>query len=206
MHGSRFAAFAFLGASALACNAVLGIDAASVDPSLADGGGTPCDSYCASVMANCTGANQEYLDSATCLAMCRHFEPGVSGDTTQDSLACRTYHAGAAATDPDFHCRHAGPVGGGVCGTDPCAPFCLLDFALCGDMASPPYSGGESGCHAACTASLTYQTSGTGDLTQSTGNTLNCRIYHLESAYEPNNPDAKTTHCRHTAIQSATCQ
>jgi hypothetical protein len=198
---SRFAAYVFLGASAIACNAVLGIDAAQQDPS------TPCERYCSTVMANCTGTNLEYLDDATCLAMCAHFEPGVAADTAQDSLACRTYHAGAAATDPNFHCRHAGPVGGGVCGDDPCGPFCLLDSALCSDLTNPPYPNGEVGCRDACKAAnfLYETTSGHGDTNEQSGNTLNCRIYHLEAAYAPNNPDAKTTHCPHTAVSSAKC-
>jgi hypothetical protein len=210
----------FCAAVTCACNAVLGIDSATVDQSLSDGGsgsssggtsdtgadaGTPCESYCATVMANCTGTNQEYLDVGTCLAMCQHFEPGVTGDTTQDSLVCRTYHAGAAATDPSFHCRHAGPVGGYGCGDDPCGPYCLLDFALCGDLASPPFPN-ESACRTACKANFTYLTADAGDISLSSGNTLNCRIYHLESAYEPDNPSAKKTHCPHTAVQSATCQ
>jgi hypothetical protein len=127
------------------------------------------------------------------------------GDTTQDSLACRTYHAGAAAGDPDVHCRHAGPVGGGTCGDDPCGPYCLLDFAFCGDLPSPPFAS-ETACRTACKADFNYLTVDAGDLTLAAGNTLNCRIYHLESAYEPDNPTAKTTHCPHTAVQSATCQ
>jgi len=199
---------AALAALTLACNGVLGIGEATVDPTLADGGSTPqtgCAGYCATIMTNCTGMNAEYIDQDTCMVMCQHFEPGLPDDTAQDSLACRTYHANAAAQDPTFHCRHAGPLGGGVCGDDPCGPYCLLDFALCGDLNPPPFDGGESGCRAACDANFKYNTVDAGDIVPNTGNSLNCRIYHLESAYQPSNPSAKLTHCPHTAVNSATC-
>jgi hypothetical protein len=207
---------------ALACNAVLGIGAATEDQTIpsdkdgsadASGGGdagphgTPCDRYCSSIMTNCTGNNQEYLSTEVCLAMCAHFEPGLPDDVSQDSLACRNYHAGAAAGDPNFHCRHAGPLGGGVCGNEPCAPYCLLDFVLCGGLPTPPFSGGESGCRNECIGKFTYLTAGdAGDITLESGNTLNCRLYHLESAYNPTSSSAVTTHCPHTATVSATCQ
>jgi hypothetical protein len=212
------------GALAMAgCNAILGYEEAHVDQSLTnDGGGgggdatmdasdgarpLDCDTYCALIMANCKGENLEYINVDTCKAMCVHFEPGRPDDTMQDSLACRIYHAGlAAANDPSIHCRHAGPVGGGTCGDQPCNPFCLLDHALCSGPDSP-YDGGELGCRSECmSAPYRYLTDDAGDITLQSGDTLNCRIYHLESAYDPNNPVAKMTHCPHTGRVSATCQ
>jgi len=223
------AACASLGAAALAgCNGVLGIDEASLDPTLTDGGAeggaeggagdaggdtgnqpVTCDTYCSTIMANCMGINQEYIDIDTCKVMCSHFEPGVPDDTTMDSLACRNYHAHAAAGDPNFHCRHAGPLGGFHCGTDPCVPYCSLVQALCGSMAMPPFPG-EIQCQNACRpgadgGGFNYLVGDAGDINLTMGDTLNCRIYHLESAYEPNNPAAATTHCPHTAVVSATC-
>jgi len=203
------------------CNAVLGIDAASVDPALidggtgADGGGTEggmeaggpatCMGYCQTIMQTCTGKNQEYIRIETCLEMCKHLEPGVPGDMSGDSLECRNYHAHAASGDPNLHCRHAGPLGGGHCGTDECAPYCLLDTALCGNMTSPPFSS-ESACRTACAAFPYLQQGGAGDLTLTMdSNTLNCRIYHLEAAYDPTNTAAAGTHCPHTAAVSAPC-
>ena len=206
---------------AAACNAVLGIGAATEDQTIAPGTdasdgatgtdagpkGTPCDRYCSSIMTNCTGGNQEYLSTEVCLAMCSHFEPGLPDDTTQDSLSCRTYHAGAAAGDPNHHCRHAGPLGGGTCGNEPCTPYCLLDFVLCGSLPTPPFAGGESGCRSECIGKFPYLTAGdAGDITMESGNTLNCRLYHLESAYNPTSSSAITTHCPHTGTVSATCQ
>ena len=206
---------ASLGALA-GCNSVLGIDEAKIDPTLVDSGGggdasdagsgaITCESYCTTVMANCTGANADYISIGVCKAMCVHLEPGIAGEQSGDSLACRSYHAGAASRDPNFHCRHAGALGGGHCGDKPCNPFCLLDFALCGAQPSPPYDGGELGCKQACEGVFQYDTTaGASDIPQS-GNTLNCRNYHLQVAYDPSNPSAVTTHCPHTATVSATC-
>ena len=214
------------------CNGLLGITEATVDPSIAadasgnvdatssdsatlDSGtpGTPdtgnpytCDSYCTNIMQNCTLDNQEYLNRDVCLAMCSHFELGVAGEEEHDSLACRVYHAAAAAGDPGVHCRHAGPTGAGHCGPQPCEAFCLLENALCGGHPYDPYDGGESTCRAQC-PQFTYVSAGedAGDLTFTSGNTLNCRIYHLESAYDLGNPAAQTTHCPHTGVISAAC-
>ena len=221
----RWALFSLaLGACAVAgavtaCNGVLGIDSATVDPALgvADGGGSDagsdgaipqtCDFYCATIQQNCMGTDQEYTDTPTCLAMCAIFDPGFATDTMQNSLGCRIYHSMAAAGEPDVHCRHAGPTGGGTCGADPCQAFCELDTAFCGSIA---YSGAIA-CAATCDmgadAGYAYLTTGdAGDISLQAGDTLNCRIYHLEAAFNPaNQPAAMTYHCPHTGQVSATC-
>jgi hypothetical protein len=211
----------------LGCNGILGIDSADLDPTFgvdsgpsgsdagtdASDGAIPqtCDFYCNTIQQNCTGIDQEYTDTPTCLAMCQNFDPGFATDTMTDSLGCRIYHSMAAAGNPDVHCRHAGPTGAGTCGSDPCQAFCLLDTALCGSMTPPPYDNGAIGCAATCDmgadAGYAYLTTGdAGDISFQSGDTLNCRIYHLEAAYNPaNQPAAMTTHCPHTAQQSAVC-
>jgi hypothetical protein len=208
-------ALGLLGAAA-ACNSVLGISSAALDPTFGleagaggDAGGplTPCQSYCNAVVKNCkddAGAAEEYNDVPTCLALCGAFDPGQPTDTNQDSLGCRAHYAALAATDPT-KCRAAGPLGGGVCGQDLCATFCALDtFACTGPNAE--YDGGEVGCGAACQADFdTYvEDAGVNDLTLSTGNTLNCRIWHLEAAVGGGAGELQT-HCPHTAIVSAFC-
>jgi len=75
-----------------------------------------CEDYCAAYLANCDGNLNAYKDEADCLDQCSHFYPGVKGATEGDSVGCREYHAGnPALSDPDTHCPHAGPGGGGVC-------------------------------------------------------------------------------------------
>ncbi len=194
-----------LAAPVVGCNAILGYDAATLEnPGVNDAGpGTACANYCSTIMATCKGLNQEYLNTQVCTDMCQQFDPGIAGDTTQNSLACRVSHLAAAQTDPVTGCPKAGPTGAGACGGDPCSEFCALDVALCHDQPSPPYPD-ENTCDTAC-KSFVYD-AGLGDLAQSAGNTLNCRVYHLESAYDTSdNPSAESTHCPHTAVVSATC-
>lgn len=208
-----------------ACNGILGIDEASVDPTFqsdaqaahdgATGGdgatpgdgatsdappsGTPCEAYCSAIMKNCTGQFQQYLSMSTCLAMCPNFEFGREGDTSGNSLACRITHAALAATNgPAVHCPHAGPLGADTCG-HPCEGFCLLDQARCGSLdGGAPYAN-ELDCRTQC-AQYTY-TPGS-EITSETGDSLNCRLWHLETAF---NPGLEVPHCAHTAKKSDTC-
>jgi hypothetical protein len=188
------------------CNSILGITAATQEPDDSGGDAGPpsltCAFYCATVMQNCTGPNLEYLDMPTCMTACPIFEPGTSftTDTADDTLGCRIYHALAAAGDPSYHCRHAGPVGGDHCGM-PCEAFCNLDTSYCAAPNPVAYSS-PTLCQADC-ANYTYLTGSTGDLTQTGGDTLNCRVYHLEAAFA--SMSAAQYHCPHTEPVSAVC-
>src|SRR4051812_48789124 len=51
-----------------------------------------CASYCTEVMANCTGANEQYAKKEACLTVCAAFTPGKITDTDGNSLGCRLYH------------------------------------------------------------------------------------------------------------------
>ena len=226
-----------------ACNALLGVTEATVDPDL-DGGtdgsgggsstvtsttssgtgssssssssgtgggsGISCLSYCQTIAKNCTGINAEYISLDVCMAMCATFDPGQPGDMTNDSLACRQGHALEAATDPITYCQQAGPLAAGPC-TTPCSAFCLLDFNLCGPHNVFPFDGGTKDCKTECEgfpyliSANSTDAGPAGDILFLSGNTLNCRIYHLESAYNPADPNAIALHCPHTAVDSATC-
>ena len=56
-----------------------------------------CATYCADIMANCTGTNQQYINLASCTRSCPGFPVGTSADTSGNTLGCRAYHATAAA-------------------------------------------------------------------------------------------------------------
>jgi hypothetical protein len=160
-------------------------------------GGTPavsCDTYCTQIVATCTGANKEYNDKATCLAVCAKMAPGVYAGAG-DTLGCRQYHAdNAAKGNPTLHCKHAGPLGAGVCSDSNCEAFCALDIANCGSGASAPYTD-QASCVQAC-AAFAYN-GPSGDVALTSGNSLNCRTYHLEVAY--GGDAAAGVHCPHTA-------
>lgn len=104
--------FALSSWSLIGCSG--GDDDASPSPST-----TPtaaCSSYCTDMMATCTGDNAQYESESACLSSCSGFATtGTDGDAAGNTLQCRVYHLGVAASDAATHCPHAGADGGGVC-------------------------------------------------------------------------------------------
>ena len=150
-------------------------------------GPTPtCDAYCDVVMANCTGENVQYGSRDECIDYCENvagWEPGEAGAVDGNSIGCRIYHGGdPASTDPATHCPHAGPSGGGVCGSW-CDNYCELMGNNCSDVYAD-----DAECQTACGGF--NDTGNAGDVEY---DTVQCRIYH---AGAPAATDA-ATHCPH---------
>jgi hypothetical protein len=82
-------------------------------------GRAECVTYCDAVSGACSAANAQYNSKEDCVAYCNasNWPKGTDGEQAGNTVACRTYHAGVAAGAPEVHCPHAGPSGGGVCGT-----------------------------------------------------------------------------------------
>ena len=153
-----------------------------------------------------------------CLFLCKYLirnkgtyiPPSGPEPAPADTLACRLWHAYAAGSTkrPDVHCRHAGPLGSELCG-DPCNAFCELDFDYCVDDNSVPTYSSQARCQSACgpdagPTGFAYSVN-SGDLVNDAGmitggNTLNCRLWHLETAIQEDDP---TTHCPHTSQVSS---
>ncbi|MCB9506628.1 MAG: hypothetical protein H6697_03045 [Myxococcales bacterium] len=77
-----------------------------------------CEEYCTTVMAACTGDNAQYESPEACAATCADMTLGTVDDRANNTVGCRTYHAGVAgesAENATTHCPHAGSDGGGVC-------------------------------------------------------------------------------------------
>lgn len=74
-----------------------------------------CDLYCTRYFGACTEDLNAYADMTDCLDQCAQWYPGAETDVAGHTIACRSYHAGAAVAGPEEHCPHAGPGGGGVC-------------------------------------------------------------------------------------------
>jgi hypothetical protein len=184
---------------------------------------TACQAYCTTLLATCTnttgGAQNAQLDGTSqddCVKAC----DGVTASSgtaiygwpltapagsPNDDLTCRTTHAGLAAaakTANDaagvaLHCGHAGPTGRGVNGTGvassacgaPCDVYCDLQARNC-----PTNFADLATCKSQCT---TASFATTGAVGARSGNTFQCRIWHLGQA--GTNP---TTHCPHTRIVS----
>ncbi|WP_437586574.1 hypothetical protein [Sorangium sp. So ce1000] len=162
--------------------------------SSSSGGGTPevsCSTYCTAIMANCTGDGVQYGSQESCEAFCANLPAGTAGDTTGNSLACRAYHADAAKADALTHCIHAGPSGGGACGTA-IEAFCEVAPAACPDVYAD-----KAACDAEAAgfdAEAPYAGPG------SMGDTLACRLYHLTEASA-----LAVAHCPHIGETSPVC-
>jgi len=216
----------------IACRAVLGIEHANLEQGDAQDveRAAQCADYCAQIASNCQGVNQEYHGTGDCLTLCKYFSPGVDGDTTGNTVACRLAHANFAAAGPETHCPHAGPLGGpsDKCGPEAasiedsrCLALCQLDLALC----AGPQLAGQT-CEDASTIAYedlndcttvckSYRFLNGGELVDDSGtpyesnNTFNCRLYHLENAAKAlsmGNLPLTACHCWHaTASGGRVC-
>jgi hypothetical protein len=144
-----------------------------------------CNSYCTAILGACTSANAQYSSMANCVDSCGHFDVGTSPATTGNTLACRVYHTGVARMNPNTHCIHAGPSGGGVCGTS-CEGFCKLAVPVC------PTQYQTAQCPGACAG---FATTPPYSSNVSTGDSFACRMYHLTEAATDS-----ATHCGHTGV------
>lgn len=157
--------------------------------------GQTCADYCGAITTNCFGNLAMYADAETCMATCLHMPAGQPTDMSGNTRGCRIYHAGAAAGNPNLHCRHAGPGGDGVCGDD-CAGFCTLVLGACAGQASPPYAD-MGACMTACG---TFATAPPYSSSTVSGNSFACRLYHATAA-----STTPALHCPHTTPASAPC-
>ncbi|WP_394821939.1 hypothetical protein [Pendulispora albinea] len=195
-------------------------DTGQPDTSAGDAGDL-CTTYCNTVGAHCTGnvsesgkpnvATAQYLSQNGCLHACSKMNPGpATGDAvvSGDSVRCRTYHAGSPAQgDPATHCPHAGIVGAGMCSSEPgkrCTTFCRLALAVCAPAALTargvrssdiPFAD-EADCLSVCETKVAgaFAFDDAQNELVRTGNTLNCRQYHLVAAFnDPPSNDGKAS-------------
>ena len=164
----------------------------------------PCPKYCADIQATCTDNDTQYPttdQSSTCLRICTGINSLPEAGT--NTIACRALNVSSAKDEPDPAAKHLDCVGGGVaainCGASQCAAFCAADLALCTGTNAQYASLDE--CIQDCAA---WGTSFDGQLLGSTGDTLQCRTYHLELSQTGQASDL-VTHCAHTGNKSARC-
>lgn len=160
------------------------------------GGGatTDCATLCADNVANCDSTNTQWVPGASsCEAFCTLWDQGTPGEMAGDTIECRAYHTGAAASDAATHCPHGGPYGGGVCGASQCENFCAAMQLLC--TGTNEQYASEAECLTACggLADNAMPFKADPDVLP-TGATFACRGYHLTAAaLDP------VTHCGHAA-------
>lgn len=167
-----------------ACAEVIGIEDAELDP---------CETYCSTVMTNCTGDLQQFASMQTCSAICLQWQLGTPGVTNQNDVRCRLFQAeqAGATGEPQNHCPNAGPAGD-ACGGDECANFCELFNAICPLQVSQTHED-VLRCQTDC-AAFGEADMGVFSASIVDGDTLQCRWYHLSAAaLDP------ATHCAHVA-------
>jgi hypothetical protein len=145
-------------------------------------------------------------------------------DASGNTLLCHYDHAfnalgadaGGGGLGANPHCWHAGPYGWGVCGGQ-CEDFCNLATTYCtpdggfpAESGAPPFA-----TSAACLAACPMFASASGDASNgivdgsfsangpASGNTRDCREYHLGAALT--SPANQQIHCTHPAVNSPVC-
>ena len=147
-----------------------------------------CVTYCDAIMSACTAGDQQYTNKANCLNSCKAIPPGMMGDKSGNTLACRTYHSGLAAMagNAKTHCPHAGPGGDGVCGSN-CEGYCQIATMYCTDANMAKVYDSSMACMTDC---ATRKTDIKYNIAIDAGNEVACLLYHVQEA-----SSAPVDHC-----------
>ena len=157
-----------------------------------------CDDYCTNVTDHC--ANEEdqltqYASPQQCATLCSLLPPGEDGDRDLNTVGCRLRQARLAEYEPLSSCSPAGPAGTNACGSI-CDAYCGLMMQVCSEESTEGLSGHYyyddlADCMQECS-----EVPDAGpfwfDLAWYTGNTIQCRLYHLIVATEDG-----IEHCEH---------
>jgi hypothetical protein len=167
---------------------------------------------CASICAQFPVSNYGKIDDTNTIGLGQDVDPAAVPDAAE-SLNCRVWHANFAITsgDPTTHCPHAGPLGGKTCGADPCPIFCALQHVACSALDAGRGFDTVAACMGACEPDGGYPgflyTVGTpafegGVASALSGNTIDCRMYHVEAALKNDPAEGPAFHCPHTGNPS----
>ena len=183
-------------------------DAGAYDAPAPQGPEPSCGAYCDLVMGSCKDQHAQYASREQCIEVCGRLTLGDAGDDHSDTVACRQHYAGSPAlTDALTYCLAAGPFGGALCG-DRCPVFCSLAIGACSPDAgtagkTAPYANYPD-CQTACTG-YAYKDGGADGGGEppngpESGNTLNCRLFHLRAAIHDGSG------CASIGADSSTCR
>ncbi len=180
----------------------------------------PCPQYCQNISATCSGDNAQFPDdnNNTCQRVCGAWEAGTQGVAAGNNASCRNIQQSNAKDDLTEGGVHTDCVNAGISSmtcfdqgatTPQCEAFCSTAIALC-TLARTGYTD-VNDCVSTCltwdrasAATAQSRDDFIGPLIGSTGNTLQCRTYHLELS-QTGNADDLETHCPHTGKVSARC-
>jgi hypothetical protein len=135
--GGTGAATAHAGANSASEGGESGAAASGGGGAAGEGSGDPppppplCETYCATISANCSGDLAQYPDLDTCLAVCDALPESGWDNSGSNTVQCRLAQAQKATGDAaSYACAQAGPSGGGECGWD-CDAYCAVMAAFC---------------------------------------------------------------------------
>jgi hypothetical protein len=201
-------AIALLGLQA-SCESIIGLEDRT---EIRDGGPMPgkqgsalCSSYCSDVLKNCKAPMDAYKSMEDCQSMCQELPPGADKptETKGNTVSCRAHYAKeAGSVERDKVACPAAAPGGGSPGVSPscgnaCEGYCGLYEKICSDHPQKdcmnkcraiPDNGGYS-------ASMDYLG----------GDTLQCRIAHLNAAAQAKHDDLddeRNEHCGHALLRA----
>jgi hypothetical protein len=70
---------------------------------------------CPAIQQLCIGSNQQYTDVNQCISTLTQKPFGTFDEAWGDNVVCRSVHVILAQVNPNTHCPHVGPTGGGKC-------------------------------------------------------------------------------------------
>jgi hypothetical protein len=189
----------------------------TMDAAEAGGPSLTCLGYCQKVLGGCTGNDAQYEGMTSCLTACALLPFGNPSDTSGDTIGCRAHYAQLATSTPNPNCWYAGPLGYGACG-DACEAFCKFALGYCTAPGETMYMT-QAACETACATFPKIDQAATGDASlamidtangynsvgPTTGNTLDCRAYHLVDI-AMTSPDLAMQHCPHANAMSDVCK
>lgn len=164
----------------LSCEAVLGIEDAEPDPLAGSAFSALCHSYCDTAATSCSNEQEIYVNQDTCLGFCDKLPPGRDGDQVGNTVECRLHQAELALStgEPNVHCALAGPGGGETCGSS-CEAYCVVLEQVCPSFFTDEYTA-VTECITRCRQDIFDL--GSYDTSMDTGDSLQCRLYHLSAA------------------------
>ena len=197
---------ALLAAALVACGSIEVNDGSAAPGGGGGGGGgggaegVTCEALCEVMAEACPadGSHGQFGSDAVCEPTCADFAGWVAGwadDYSANSIGCRINHAESALLQPATHCAHAGPTGGGQCGSF-CENYCWLAQRNCAGEAS--LYPGTPACVAACAGFATD-----GAVGDDSSDTVQCRVTHLILAGLE--PATAPEHCPDGADDSPVC-
>ncbi len=163
-----------------------------------------CAHYCRVVQTACVEQYQVYDDEQQCLATCAALPLGEYGETIENTVGCRIYHAYSALNAPAAHCSHAGPAGDGHCGVDNCESYCQLAQQSCPEAFDEKFDSQASCLEQCAEIPGAHADSGYDLKAAGSEHSVACRIYHATKVLAAGDEGVEASACE-AVLGGAAC-